>query len=106
MEPKKRGPGTVWNGVFLVLGGLLLVDFLVLGALWIVDLDLAMNLPAALGTAVLLLLGLIGYPLAGRLQVGRTARRVLLAGVLCDLALVGLYVLAVVSIVGALSKLN
>ncbi len=87
----------------LFWGVILLINITWLVVAGIVNLDLIMTPEAGLITACLLLVGLLGYPLAGKFGAGKVHRRVLLAGVICNLTAVGLYVLMVVTILLALS---
>lgn len=82
-EKFKEGFRTFWKGACFVLGGLLLIDFLVCLIAAFASLDwLLEQALLAVFTAVLLLLGAIFYLPARRIGVGKLPRRLLGAGLL------------------------
>lgn len=74
----KEGTRTVWKGLCFVLGGLLLLDFLVCLTAAVVSMDWLLNQVEIVAfTAAVLLLGILVYLPAKRMAVGKWPRRLL-----------------------------
>ncbi len=79
----KEGARTLWQGMSFLLGGLLLVDFLVCLIAALVSLDWLLNqFGLVVFTAVMLLLGILFFLPGKALGVNKLPRRLLGAGLL------------------------
>ena len=90
------------NGLGIVWAVVLLINLGVTVALCVIDMTLYFR-GAAIAAGILLLIGLILQPLIAWMGAGKFARRFLLAAVLCNLIAVALYMLAIISIISALT---
>lgn len=85
-----------------VWAGVLFITFGVCAVICLTDISLFFE-GAAVAMGVLLLIGLILQPVTGHFGAGKLARRLLLISVLCNLALVALFMVMMVSVLRTLA---
>lgn len=94
-------PESAWDIASGIVAGLLLLNFIVETVLFFAMTGVVfLNPGPAYTTAGLLLAGMLGYLIFGR-KLSKLWRRLLLAGVLSNLALVAFFLLGVVAIAAA-----